>query len=239
MARIRTIKPDFWTDEDLATLDPWVQLLAIGLLNHSDDEGYFKAHPLIVKAVIFPLTESSMSIQTMLETLEKINYLTLFQGVDGKAYGKVNNFLKHQKINRPTPSKIKELCSVKIDSLNAHGVSNDNSLPEGKGKEGKGSESEDVARVFSYWQKTMNKPLAKLDVSRKQKIKTRLQTYSIEDLKKAIDGCASSEYHMGKNNDNKIYNNIDLIFRNDSKTEEFIDLLSDPKADGEFRRVGI
>jgi len=31
---------------------------------------------------------------------------------------------------------------------------------------------------------------------------------------------------MGQNDSNKQYNTIDLIFRNDSKTEEFIDLLS-------------
>jgi len=86
--------------------------------------------------------------------------------------------------------------------------------------------SSDVSSVFSYWQDKMGKPLAKLDTSRKSKIQTRLKNYSSDQLKKAIDGCASSEYHMGMNDSNKKYNTIDLIFRNDSKTEEFIDLLS-------------
>ena len=86
--------------------------------------------------------------------------------------------------------------------------------------------SSDVSGVFSYWQERMGKPLAKLDPSRKSKIQTRLKNYSSGQLKKAIDGCASSEYHMGQNDSNKQYNTIDLIFRNDSKTEEFIDLLS-------------
>jgi|GEM_PF-6423906 len=86
--------------------------------------------------------------------------------------------------------------------------------------------SSDVSSVFSYWQDKMGKPLAKLDPSRKSKIQTRLKNYSSDQLKKAIDGCASSEYHMGMNDSNKKYNTIDLIFRNDSKTEEFIDLLS-------------
>ena len=38
MARIRTIKPEFWRDEDLSGLPAETALLAIGLLNHADDE---------------------------------------------------------------------------------------------------------------------------------------------------------------------------------------------------------
>ena len=50
MARIRTIKPEFWQDEDLATLSEPALILAAGLLNHADDEGYFRAHPGLIKA---------------------------------------------------------------------------------------------------------------------------------------------------------------------------------------------
>jgi hypothetical protein len=223
MARIRTIKPEFWTDEDLALLDPRTQLLAIGLLNHSDDEGYFKAHPLIIKATIFPFSEDSVSIHDMLKQLENVGYLVLFKGTDGKAYGIVSNFLEHQRINRPTPSKIKELQLLSEDSVSGQGDITEDSPPERKGKERKGSTSDDVLSVFSYWQTTMSKPLAKLDSSRRSKIQSRLQNFSTDQLKKAIDGCAASPYHMGQNDNNKIYNTIDLIFRTDSKTEEFMD----------------
>lgn len=228
MARIRSIKPEFWTDEDLAMLDPKTQLLAIGLLNHSDDEGYFKAHPLIIKAAVFPFTEDSVSIHDMLKQLEKVGYLELFEGVDTKAYGRVCNFLEHQRINRPTPSKIKELHVVNEDSVSSHGGFTEDSPPERKGKERKGSTSEDVLSVFSHWQTTMSKPLAKLDSTRRSKIQSRLKTFTPDQLKKAIDCCAGSEYHMGKNDSNKKYNTIDLIFRSDSKTEEFMDLTPQP-----------
>ena len=62
MGRIRTIKPEFWTDEDMAALDPYTRLLAIGLLNYADDEGYFNANPALVKAAVFPLDEGSANI---------------------------------------------------------------------------------------------------------------------------------------------------------------------------------
>ena len=42
MARIRTIKPDFWKHEDLSALPEITHMLAAALLNHADDEGFFK-----------------------------------------------------------------------------------------------------------------------------------------------------------------------------------------------------
>jgi hypothetical protein len=121
MARIRTVKPEFWQDEDLAALNPYTQLLAIGLLNHADDHGYFKAHKALVKAAVFPFSESSLNIHGMLTELSNIEYIELFQGTDGKPYGFVSGFSKHQKVNRPTPSKIGPLRSFTEDSLSIHG----------------------------------------------------------------------------------------------------------------------
>ncbi|KKK60207.1 hypothetical protein LCGC14_3026700, partial [marine sediment metagenome] len=39
MARIRTVKPDFWTSEDVAAVSRNARLLFIGLLNFADDVG--------------------------------------------------------------------------------------------------------------------------------------------------------------------------------------------------------
>jgi len=136
LARIRTIKPDFWLDEDLASLSAEANLLAIGLLNQSDDEGYFKANPMLLKAAIFPLRETSVTIHCLLSELSNIGYLELFEGSDGKQYGLVKNFLKHQKINRPTASKYKALREFTEESVSAH----QNVSGERKGKEGKGKE---------------------------------------------------------------------------------------------------
>ena len=135
MPRIRTVKPEFWLDEHLAMLPPETRLLAIGLLNQADDDGYFRAHPVLLKAAIFPFNEPSVSPHDMLIQLQKIGYISLCIGGDGKAYGLVVNFAKHQKINRPTPSKIKELWTFSDCSVSPHGELNDSSLPERKGKE--------------------------------------------------------------------------------------------------------
>ena len=112
MARIRTIKPEFWRDEDLSKVTAEAALLAIGLLNHSDDEGYFNANPKLIESDVFPLRELSSSTPVLLQELASIGYLQLFSGSDGKRYGQVVNFAKHQVINEPTPSKIKDLCTL-------------------------------------------------------------------------------------------------------------------------------
>ena len=112
MARIRTIKPDFWRDEALSALPPETTLLAIGLLNHADDEGYFNAHPKLIESDVFPLRELSRSVTVMLDELHSIGYIEVFKGADGKRYGHIVNFSKHQVINKKNPSKIKDLCGV-------------------------------------------------------------------------------------------------------------------------------
>ena len=122
MARIRTIKPEFWRDEDLSSISVEASLLAIGLLNVADDEGYFNANHKLIEADVFPLRELSVSIHELLSELSKIGYITIYDGSDGKKYGHVTNFSKHQKVNRSVPSKIKDLIQFTEDSVSHHGA---------------------------------------------------------------------------------------------------------------------
>lgn len=137
MARIRTIKPEFWRDEVLASISAEAALLAIGLLNHCDDEGYFNANPKLVESDVFPLRELSKNITELLRELSCIGYVDVFSGSDGKTYGKVSNFEKHQVINKKTPSKIKGLCELRQD-YHTTTVG----LPSGKERNGKEVEKE-------------------------------------------------------------------------------------------------
>ncbi len=72
MARIRTIKPDFWADEQLCSLPEATHILAAALLNYADDEGYFKANPALVKAACCPLREPSVNVQESLQQLAAV-----------------------------------------------------------------------------------------------------------------------------------------------------------------------
>lgn len=153
MARIRTIKPEFWRDELLAGVSPEAALLAIGLLNHCDDEGYFNANPKLVESDVFPLRTLSITTTVLLRELSGIGYIEVFSGTDGKTYGKIVNFEKHQVINKKTPSKIKSLCKLQYD----YGSPTE-PLPTGKERKGKELEENapesaatDVAFVLPDW----------------------------------------------------------------------------------------
>jgi hypothetical protein len=141
MARIRTIKPEFWKHEDLSELPEFTHMLAAALLNHADDEGYFNANPALVKSECLPLRESSVSVRDSLQQLAGIGYILLGKGEDGKRYGRIVKFDDHQRVNRPTPSKIKAVGIVWESSSTPHAELSEDSPPERKGT-GKGKEEE-------------------------------------------------------------------------------------------------
>lgn len=143
MARIRTIKPEFYTNEELSKLPEVTHYgMASGLLTYADDEGYFNANPGLIKAAVFPLREPSVSIHDMLTQLSSVGYLRFGSAADGKRYGHVVKFDEHQRVNRPTPSKIKDLTIQWEESVIPHGELSESSPLERKGKERKGSSAD-------------------------------------------------------------------------------------------------
>lgn len=136
MARIRTIKPEFWQHEELSALPEATHMLAAALLNYADDEGYFNANPKLVQSACLPLREPSVSVHDSLIALSNQGYLVLGRGDDGRTYGHIVHFLDHQRINRPVPSKIKGLRIEWGGSPTTHPQLSESSSPEWNGREG-------------------------------------------------------------------------------------------------------
>ena len=128
--RIRTLKPEFWSSEDIAALTEPAMLLAIGLLNYADDEGYFNANPALIKAALFPLREPSVSIHGALSECSNVGYIEVRKTADGRKLGKIVKFGNHQSINRPSKSKIKELFEACERSVRTHGALTEDSRQE-------------------------------------------------------------------------------------------------------------
>lgn len=116
MARIRTIKPEFWKHEDLCALPESTHMLAAQLLNYADDEGYFNANPALVKAECSPLREPSVSIPESLRSLQTMGYIDLGSDEKGKRYGRICHFAEHQRVSHPSKSKIACLSITWDDS---------------------------------------------------------------------------------------------------------------------------
>jgi hypothetical protein len=104
MARIRTIKPEFWTNERVMECSANARLLFIGMWNFADDLGRLALAPKTIKAQIFPSDEISFdTIRGMIDELSK-NGLLLIYEVDGKEYLQIVGW-QHQRIDKPQPGK--------------------------------------------------------------------------------------------------------------------------------------
>ena len=83
----------------------------------------------------------------------------------------------------------------------------------------------EINEVFDYWRKVMNRSRSKIDKKRISKLNAALEHgFSVDELKKAVDGAKKSPFHRGNNDRGVIYDSIDLIFRNPEKIEAFISI---------------
>lgn len=106
MPRIRTIKPSFFQSDDVSVLPLRARLTWIGLWTHCDDTGRAKDHARLIKAAIWPLDNVSLAdVEEDLATLAGYGRIVRYE-VDGQRYLEVTNWSDHQKIDRPTPSRI-------------------------------------------------------------------------------------------------------------------------------------
>lgn len=106
MARIRSIKPSFWTDHDVAGLRRDARLMALGLISHADDDGRFIATATAIGGNVFPRDEiPPTTIRKWRDEIAKAGLIELYT-VDGCEYGWFPKWLKHQKVYKPYPSTL-------------------------------------------------------------------------------------------------------------------------------------
>ncbi|MFJ7589527.1 hypothetical protein ACIQZO_19525 [Streptomyces sp. NPDC097617] len=108
MARIRTIKPEMFWSEDLAACDVTAMVTFQGLLVQADDSGRFLAHPAIIAGLVWPLRieHTPTHVARDLDQLETVGIICRYTGCDGKDYLHIVKWDKHQKIDRPSASRV-------------------------------------------------------------------------------------------------------------------------------------
>jgi hypothetical protein len=131
--RIRSLKPDFWRDEVTGLMEPGLALFYLGLACHADDDGRFEWVPALIRADLDPFDAKWGGVQGVSEQLERlvsagrvVRYVA-----EGRTYGFIPTQKRHQKPNRPTPSKLPPPPAP----LTASAVSQQGVLPAGEGEE--------------------------------------------------------------------------------------------------------
>ena len=170
MSRIRSIKPDFFLDNELSELGPLAMLLFAGLWTQADREGRLQDRPIRLKHAILPYFDCD--IEVLLDSLSP-NFITRYE-VDGDRFIQIIHFLRHQCPN------VKEQASIIPAPCNDHSRI---SLMEGKGREGKGAgrAREDDAALF--FERQMGRLLGGVEP---QQLAGLVECYGADSVKESI-----------------------------------------------------
>ena len=101
MARTRLLKPDFFTDEDLADLPFEARLLFAGLWTLADREGRLEDRPKRIKAQLFPYDD--IKIDVLLSRLASAAFIVRYV-VDDVGVIEIRTFVKHQHPHHKEPA---------------------------------------------------------------------------------------------------------------------------------------
>jgi hypothetical protein len=103
MARIRTIKPEFWQDEKLQPLTDTARLLFLGLISLADDTGRLVYNPKLIEALLFDPDgpDRSRDVRESLATLSRIGRVVVGTTASGQRVLQIANWTKHQKVDKP------------------------------------------------------------------------------------------------------------------------------------------
>ena len=145
VARIRTIKPDFFLHEELAELSALHRLLFIGLWTLADKRGVLEDRPKRIKAALLPWEDCD--VEALLADLDRGGFIVRYEA-EGERCLYIPGFAKHQKphpkeaeASLPLPGpdafgrEISRLAVERTDPA-GKGFSSIPSSPAGKGREG-------------------------------------------------------------------------------------------------------
>ena len=139
MARIRTIKPEFFTSESVCNCSPLARLMFIGLWCEADREGLLPWKPKTIKIRYLPT--DNCDIDELSQELIDEGMITIHSDEKGEIC-QIPAFGYHQVINnRERESDLSSRVVHASPRVKAEGREG---RKEGKGREGKGREQEEL-----------------------------------------------------------------------------------------------
>lgn len=108
MARIRTIKPEFPQSESMGRVSRESRLCFILLWTLADDAGRLRGNSRMLASLLFPYDDDAKTlIDGWLAELSTEGCIARYE-VQGTSYVQISQWLEHQKIDRPSESKLPE-----------------------------------------------------------------------------------------------------------------------------------
>lgn len=106
MPRIRTIKPEFPQSESMGRVSRDARLLFVQLWTLCDDSGRTRGNSRMLASLLFPYDNDAPNlIDGWLDELDRESCIVRYMA-EGSTYIEICNWLNHQKIDKPSQSKI-------------------------------------------------------------------------------------------------------------------------------------
>lgn len=267
MARIRSIKPEFWTDTAVVGRSAFARLLLIGIWNHADDFGVVKDDPEQLALQVLPRDE--VDAQALVDELVEARLLLRRVAPCGTPVLVVRTWERHQKVDKRSPGRYGDPSTFAEAPAAAPPLPPNPAEPprippspapgrEGSGVEGNPSVEErgavvplalvdstasppatgDVETVFDAWRESTGKHRAVLDQKRRRVITSRLKDFPVDELVDAVKGWRHSAHHRGENDRHTVYNELELLLRDATHVEQFRDLERGATAPAGGYRIG-
>jgi hypothetical protein len=237
--------------------DVYAKLLFTWMIPTVDNLGRMEGEPYQVRGLIFPREEvTDKQIEKWLAELHDSG-LIIWYSHRGLRYVFLPRHADHQKLvgnmrndsDFPAPSAEDMAVWTEKEAQYERRIDGVSTEGEEEGED-KGEETllvepktatrpraatfkPEIEEVFTYWQQAMGKGTATLTPQRRDKIRIRLKDgYTVEQLQAAIDGCRASPHNMGDNDRSRPFNDIELILRNGTNVEKFMELAPAHRANG-------
>ncbi len=252
MARARNIKPAFFDNDELADNDPLGRLLFIGLWTIADCNGNLEWRSKRVKKQLLAYDECCIdSLAINLDKSGFVRFYSdgdkIYLNVinfdkhqnphkNEKAKGtEIPEYCEEyrQSIDLNKLAINRDLSGLKPNNSDSNPADSLNLIPDSlnlipdtvtEQKPSPAKAGNDVLEIFNYWKEVMKKGgTTRLNKKREKLISDRLKEgYQVDEFKTAIFNCSMSPFHMGQNDNQTKYNDIELICRPD-KFEQFRD----------------
>ncbi len=107
MARIRTIKPELHSSASLARCSVGARWVFVGLFTLADDAGRIRDLPKQILGNLFPL-DNDVTVEMVVAWLDELEAVCCIRrySIDGSNFIYLPGWTDHQRISKPTPSRI-------------------------------------------------------------------------------------------------------------------------------------
>jgi hypothetical protein len=194
------------------------RLTFIQLWTLADDAGRLRGNSRMLASLLFPYDDDAKKlIEGWLGELEREKCIDRYV-IEDTAYIQIRNWLDHQKIDKPSASKLPPFDETSRKVASPREVSSgDLDLDQGSGSGSPRVVEQKldgpVERVFDHWQAEFGKRKAVLDPKRRRAIQQALKAYDEPTVCAAISGFKLSPHHMGQNDQRTVYDDIALFLR--------------------------